>query len=458
MDRLIQNQRDFFASQKTKDVNFRLTYLKKLREAIIKNEAAIIKALHDDFKKGEFETLGSEIGVVISELNTFIRKVKRWSKPVNVMPSLLNFPSKDKIYRDPYGTVLIISPWNYPFNLAMIPLAGAIAAGNTVVLKPSEYSPHTSAILKKILGEVFPEDYVAVVEGDASVARRLLQYKWDYVFFTGSTHIGKLVYQAAAKFLTPVTLELGGKSPAIVDKTANLKIAARRIVWGKFLNAGQTCIAPDYVMVHKSVSARFLEHLIEEIKRQYGTEPSKSGEYARIINKLNFDRLQAMISEDVLYYGGDCDKDDLYISPTVLLEPELDSPSMQGEIFGPVLPVITYRTDEEVEKVLMRYPNPLAFYVFTSDKKMSRHYIAKYSFGGGVINDTIIHFVNNRLPFGGVGDSGLGRYHGKYSFLTFTREKPIVTRGTWLDIPVRYLPATPLKRKLVNFFLTGRLK
>ncbi len=457
MNKIKDLQKEYFNSHVTKDVGFRLKHLKELKRVVFKYEKEICQALYDDFRKSEFEVMSSEIGVVISELNKTIKNLKKWNKPKRVLPSLINFPSSARIYHEPYGNVLIISPWNYPFNLALTPLVGAIAGGNTVVLKPSELTPQTSAVIRKILEEVFDENYVAVVEGNAEVAQNLLKMKWDYIFFTGSPRIGKYVYQAAAKNLTPVTLELGGKSPALIDKTANVKIAARRIVWGKFLNAGQTCIAPDYILIDKSKSESFLSFLKEEIRKQYGDNPRNSPDFPRIINSPNFERLKAMLDKDKIAIGGDYDKSEKYIAPTVLLNPELDSPVMQGEIFGPILPVITYNTMETAEKVIKKYPKPLAFYIFSNNKKTQKYIINKYSFGGGVINDTVVHFINDRLPFGGVGESGISQYHGKHSFYTFTREKSVVKRYNWLDIPVRYLPSTDLKKKLVKFFLTGKI-
>ena len=457
MNKIRDLQKKLFDSQITKDVLFRIKHLKELRKSIYKHEKDICQALYKDFKKSEFEVMSSEIGVVISELNKTIKNLKKWNKPKRVLPSLINFPSSARIYHEPYGNVLIISPWNYPFNLALTPLVGAIAGGNTVVLKPSELSHHTSGIIKTILSEVFDENYVAVVEGNAEIAQNLLKLKWDYIFFTGSPRIGKYVYQAAAKNLTPVTLELGGKSPALIDKTANVKIAARRIVWGKFLNAGQTCIAPDYILIDKSKSESFLSFLKEEIRKQYGDNPKNSPDFPRIINSPNFERLKAMLDKDKIVIGGDYDETEHYIAPMVLLNPDLNSPVMQGEIFGPILPVITYNTMETAEKVIEKYPKPLAFYIFSNNKKTQKYFINKYSFGGGVINDTVVHFINDRLPFGGVGESGISQYHGKHSFHTFTREKSVVKRYNWLDIPVRYLPSTDLKKKLVKFFLTGKI-
>ncbi len=451
IERLIAKQDEFFNSQATQDINFRIKHLKKLKSVIKNREDEIVEALYRDFKKPEFETLSSEIGVVMEELNLHIRKLKSWAKPKSVLPHLANFISFDKIYREAFGRVLIISPWNYPFNLAITPLIGAISAGNTVVLKPSEYSPATSAVIKKILSEVFPTEYVAVVKGEAKIARQLLEHQWDFIFFTGSPSIGKYVYKAAAEHLTPVVLELGGKSPAIIDDTANMRITARRLVWGKFLNAGQTCIAPDYVLITENKLDEFINEMKSEIRKAYGENPKNSKDYARIINKRNFERLIKLIENQNVIMGGNYSSDDLYIAPTLVLRPSLDDEIMQYEIFGPLLPVLTFKNQEEIDEILSKNPNPLAFYIFSTDKKFQKNLIDKYSFGGGVINDVLAHFVNPRLPFGGVGNSGMGNYHGKYSFLTFSRPKPVVKRRFFPDLFVRYLPSNDWKKKIIRF-------
>ncbi len=456
MKELVQKQNDFFHSQATKNINNRLTLLRSLKKEIINREKDIIKAIFMDFGKSDFETSSSEIGVVLSELNKTINNLKKLSKPKFVLPSILNFPSSAKIYKVPYGNVLIISPWNYPFNLAMIPFIGAIAAGNTVVLKPSELTLNTSKIIEEIISNVFEEQYATVVQGAAKVAQELLEQKWDYIFFTGSVRIGKLVYKAAAANLTPVTLELGGKSPCIVDSTADLKVAARRIVWGKFLNGGQTCIAPDYILIEQNIKDKFIQLLKEEINIAYGDNPQNSPDYPRIINKANFIRLADMLDYEKIVFGGVLDEKELYISPTIIDNPGLDSKLMQGEIFGPILPVNSYVEIKEIESIIERYPNPLSFYIFSKSRKFKKYLIDKFSFGGAVVNDTVVHFINDRLPFGGVGESGLGAYHGKYSFNTFSREKSVVTRYTRLDIPIRYLPSSNFKKKIIRFLLTGR--
>jgi len=457
MKETIQKQNDFFKTQITKDVNYRLGVLRVLRKEIVKRESDIIKALYDDFKKSEFEVISSEIGVVVAELDKIISNLKKWNKSKKVFPSILNFPSSARIYNDPYGTVLILAPWNYPFNLAFVPLIGAIAGGNTVVLKPSELTENTSNIIKEIVETVFKDEYVAVFEGNYKVAQELLDQKWDYIFFTGSVRVGKIVYEAAAKHLTPVTLELGGKSPVIIDKTANVSLAAKRIVWGKFINAGQTCIAPDYILIDKEIRDEFVEHLKKEIEKAYGINQQMSKDYPRIINKANFTRLCNMLDDQNIVFGGKIDEKTLYISPTIILEPKLESEIMQYEIFGPLLPVISYESKEVIEDIIKLHPNPLSFYIFSKDKKVQNYYIKKYSFGGGVINDSVVHFVNDRLPFGGVGNSGINSYHGKTSFYTFTRKKSIVKRANWLDVPIRYLPSTEMKKKILRFIFMKKL-
>ncbi len=448
---LMSLQRDFFNSQATKNVHFRIKQLKKLRSAIRTYRQDIIDAIYKDFKKSEFEVLSSEIGIVMDELDIHIRKLRSWTRPKKIFPHLANFISFDKIYHDPFGQVLIISPWNYPFNLAITPLIGAISGGNTVVLKPSEFSPNTSAVVKEIIQSIFEPKYVAVVEGDVKTARALLDEKWNFIFFTGSPSIGKYVYQAAAKNLTPVVLELGGKSPVVIDKTADISVATRRIVWGKFLNNGQTCIAPDYVLIAKDILNDFIGKLKKEIEIFYGKNPQKSNDYARIINLKNFKRLQRTLENQDIIIGGETNEADLYISPTVVLNPDMDSELMQYEIFGPILPVITYENKNEVEKIVGLYPNPLAFYIFSKDKKYQKYLIDKFAFGGGVINDVLVHFINPRLPFGGVGNSGIGKYHGKYSFEAFTREKPVIRRKIFPDLPVRYLPVSEFKKKIIRW-------
>jgi aldehyde dehydrogenase (NAD+) len=435
-------------------VAFRKETLVKLLNAVVQLEDEIIQALYNDFKKPAFESVVTETSYVISELKDTIKNIKKWAKPQPVWPSLLNFPSTDYILREPYGKTLIIAPWNYPFQLALCPLVAAVAAGNQVVLKPSELTPNTAAILEKIIENVFHVEHVRIVNGGVEVAQKLLSQRWDYIFFTGSVPVGKIVAKAAAEHLTPITLELGGKNPCIIDETANLKLAAKRIVWGKFINAGQTCIAPDYIVIQKDMKSHFVTFLKEELKKAYGEDPKKSPDFARIINEKNWLRLVNMIKAEKVIVGGESDIDDCYIAPTVIEENTLDSLVMQDEIFGPILPILTFNTTEELEAILSKYEKPLAFYVFTENHTFGKQIMKQYSFGGGCINDTVIHFSNQRLPFGGVGQSGIGAYHGKLSFDTFSHKKGIVKKANWLDLPMRYAPykdKLPTIKKLLNW-------
>lgn len=452
---LVQSQKNYFSKQYTKDISFRKNALKKLQKEIIRREDDIIKALHDDFKKSEYEAVMTETSIVLAELKMAIKNIHSWSKPKRVLPSLLNFPSSAKIYKEPFGTVLIIAPWNYPYQLAFAPLLGAIAAGNTVVLKPSELTPHVSKITKEIIDAVFDKNHVSVTEGGIDVAQELLAQRWDYIFFTGSVPVGKIVAKAAAEHITPVTLELGGKSPCIVDETANIKLAAKRLVWGKFINGGQTCIAPDYLLIHKSVKDKFATHFKEELIKAYGENPQTSNDYPRIVNTKNFDRLVLMLANESFIVGGQTDREDRYIAPTIIDEPSLDSEVMKGEIFGPIFPLISYENEGDIAYILAKYDKPLALYVFTTRTGFAKEIIATYSFGGGTINDTTVHFANHRLPFGGVGESGIGGYHGKQTFDTFSHNKGVVTRGNWLDIPTRYAPYKGKLKQLKSLMKFG---
>jgi aldehyde dehydrogenase (NAD+) len=422
------------------NINFRKETLIKLLNEVIICENEIIQALYDDFKKPAFEAVLTETSYVIGELKDTIKNLKNWAKPKRVFPSILNFPSTDYIYKEPYGKVLIIAPWNYPFQLAVCPLISAVAAGNQVVLKPSELTPKTSEIIAKIIRKVFDKNHVKVVEGGIEVSQQLLSERWDYIFFTGSVAVGKIVAKAAAENLTPVTLELGGKSPCIIDETANLKLAAKRIVWGKFVNAGQTCIAPDYILIQKDMKSHFETYLKEEITKAYGKNPVESPDFARIVNVKNWQRLVNMIEPDKVIFGGQSDVKDCYIAPTLVEETSLDSPVMKEEIFGPILPILVYKNESEIEAIISKFEKPLALYIFTENHAFSKQIIQKYSFGGGCINDTIVHFSNKRLPFGGVGHSGIGAYHGSLSFDTFSHQKSIVKKANWLDLPMRYAP------------------
>ncbi len=448
---LVQAQKNHFADQQTKNISERKQLLKRLLTVVLEKEKQIVDALYLDFKKSEYESVMTETSIVISELKRTIKNINYWAKPQHVTPALLNFPSSSKIYKEPYGAVLIIAPWNYPYQLALVPLIGAIAAGNTVILKPSELTPNTSKITKEIIELVFDKNLVAVVEGGVEVSTELLAERWDYIFFTGSVQVGKIVAKAAAAFLTPVTLELGGKNPCIIDETANIKLAAKRIVWGKFINGGQTCIAPDYLLIHKSVKDNFVSCFKSEIEIAYGKNPEDSKDYPRIVNKRNFDRLASMLENETFLVGGKTNREDNYIAPTLIDEPSLDSEVMKGEIFGPISPVISYETEKDLENIIHKYEKPLALYVFSGNKKFANKMITKYSFGGGTINDTTVHFANHHLPFGGVGESGIGSYHGKQTFDLFSHKKGVTRRYNWLDLPMRYAPYKGKLKTLKTF-------
>ena len=452
---ILQKQRDFFSTQQTKAISFRKKALKRLQKEVVAREDAIADALYADFKKPKFETLAAETQFVLAELKLALKNIDLWSRPERKSATLMNWPSSDWIYKEPYGAVLIIAPWNYPFQLAIAPLVGAITAGNTVIIKPSEATPNTSRLISEIITAVFPREHVAVVEGGVEVSQQLLSQKWDYIFFTGSTRVGKIVYESAAKHLTPVTLELGGKNPCIVDDTASIALAAKRIVWGKFLNAGQTCIASDYILVHKKVKDQLIDALKKSIINCYGEHMEASPDYARTINEKHYNGLISMLEGEEILFGGQCNDADNYLSPTLVNEPKLDSKLMHGEIFGPILPIIAYDTEEDIDRHIMNYGKPLATYVFSNNRKFQQKIIATYSFGGGAINDTVIQITNKKLPFGGIGASGIGAYHGRTSFDIFSHQKSIIKKANWLDAPLRYPPyRLPIKwvKKIKHLF------
>lgn len=425
----------------------RKSYLKRLLHELELAEDAICDALYRDFKKPAFEAVLTETHYVKSVIKELLGNLESWTKHKWVRPSLLNFPSTDYILKEPYGSVLVIAPWNYPFQLALCPAIAAFAAGNRVTLKPSEHTPTTSNIIADLMGHVFPKEWIEVIEGDATVASQLLSQRWDYIFFTGSVAVGKLVAQAAAQHLTPTTLELGGKNPCIVHHSAEIGLSAKRIVWGKFINAGQTCIAPDYVLVDAKIKDQLVLALQLEIEKAYGTNAAQSPDFTRIVNKTHYNRLIKLLENQTILYGGIVDTDDHFISPTLVNEPTLESALMQDEIFGPILPIISYQSETEIEAIIARYEKPLALYVFANDITFSKKISTQFSFGGGCINDTVIQFNNKRLPFGGVGHSGYGAYHGKYSIDTFLHHKSMVRKANWLDLPMRY---APYKNKLAG--------
>ncbi len=450
---LVKNQREYFNLGETLPYKFRLEALKKLKNGIEKHEKEIMEALKLDLGKSATESYMCEIGMVLSELKYAIRHLKSWIKKEKVRTPLAQFPSKSFIVKEPLGVVLIMSPWNYPFMLAIDPLIGAIGAGNCAVIKPASYAKNTSNIIKKLLGECFDERYVSVVLGGREENYALLEQRFDYIFFTGSVSVGKLVAEKASKNLTPVTLELGGKSPCVIDKTANLKIAARRLAFGKFLNVGQTCVAPDYLLIDKSVKEEFLKYFMAEIKKMFGSEPLKNDSYGKIINEKHFNRICGLIDKNNLIFGGDSDEKSLKIEPTILDNVTLDDACMKEEIFGPIMPVISFDNIDDAIKIIRNFEKPLALYLFSNDKKVVNRFLTSVPYGGGCVNDTIIHLATTKMGFGGVGYSGYGSYHGKRSFLTFSHEKSIVKKSPSVDLPIRYQPYSKLKDKLIRKFL-----
>ena len=450
---LIENQHRFFLSGSTLPVSFRKEQLKKLQIAIKNYAPRIEEAIYKDFKKSNFEVYMSEIMMSLQAVKNAIKNVKSWSKPQSIRSGILNFPSKDYIIPEPFGVFLIISPWNYPFLLAIDPLIAAISAGNCIVLKPSELTVHTSIVIQEMIESIFEKDYVSVIQGDAFVTQQLLSNRFDKIFFTGSSHVGKIVYKAAAENLTPVTLELGGKSPCVVSESTDLSIAAKRIIWGKMLNAGQTCVAPDYIIVHQSVKEKLIDHLKNTISSFYGSDIKQNSDFPRIINRKHFDRIKAFLSNGQIVEGGDTDVDELYISPTIIDNVSWEDAIMKEEIFGPILPILTYNLFSEVLEIINMQEKPLALYLFSQNKKEIKTIQAHCYFGGGCINDTLSHLLNPRLPFGGVGNSGMGSYHGKFGFNEFSHFKSIVVRKTWIDIPIRYAPYDNWRLKFLKKFL-----
>lgn len=448
IEQLHKSQQGFFKSHTTKELKYRVDSLQRLKKAIESREQKVYDALSSDLGKSEFEAFLTEYNVVIDELKKYIYNTKKWMQPIKVRASVLNFPSKARRYPEPYGNVLIISPWNYPFQLAIAPLIGAVAAGNTVVLKPSEFSHSTSKLLQEIIGEAFDKEHVAVALGDAAIAKQLTALRWDYIFFTGSPAVGKIIYQAAAKYLTPVTLELGGKNPCVIHESAFIKVAAKRIVWAKFLNAGQTCIAPDFLLIHESIKKQLVDEIKTQLHQFFGEQIKKSPDFSRIIRKEHLNKLLDLLKDQAIITGGEHDFNTLYLAPTLVDEPLRDSELMNIEIFGPILPIISYKDITDLERWIDSYEKPLAAYCFSSDSKFEDWFINRFSFGGGVINDSIVQFVNDRLPFGGVGNSGIGSYHGKKTFEVFSHYKSIVHRGTWLDLTVKYAPYTTKLEKI----------
>ncbi|MBI6050198.1 aldehyde dehydrogenase [Clostridium perfringens] len=438
----INKQREYFSTGETKDINFRIEKLKKLRDVLKSEEEKVFEALKKDLMKSSFESYVTEVAMVYDEINMHIKNIKKWSKKRRVKTPLVQFPAKSFIQLEPYGVVLIIGPFNYPFMLTMDPLIGAIAAGNTAVIKPSESAPETSKILKEILEKVFDEKYVLHVnpERGKEVVEELLKEKFDYIFFTGSATVGKIVMKAASQYLTPVTLELGGKSPCIIDKDCKLELAARRIVWGKLLNSGQTCVAPDYLYVHKDIEEEFIKKLEEEIKNQFGDNPLESKDYSKMVNEREFNRVLSYIDKEKLVFGGNYNRKTFQIEPTILKNVTWNDPVMEREIFGPIFLILPFENLDEVIRLVNSKDKPLAIYYFSEDKNKIEKVLNSTSSGGVTINDTLVHVSSSYLPFGGVGNSGMGEYHGKYSFDLFSNKKGIMNRKTFLDLKIRYAP------------------
>ncbi len=454
IDSILQKQRTFFDCGGTLEIRFRIAMLKKLLTAVNQHEKEISDALNADLGKSDFEGFMCEIGLVRSEISHMIKYVKGYAKERSVHTPLSQFASRSYIKSCPYGNVLIMSPWNYPFLLTLEPLVDAIAAGNTAIVKPSAYSPATSAVIEKIISECFDPEFVAVVNGGRKENAELLKKKFDFIFFTGSQTVGREVLRHAAEYLTPVVLELGGKSPCIVDSSAKVAMAAKRIVFGKFLNCGQTCVAPDYILCHESVKTQLINELCVQIQKQYGNDPLQNSDYGRIVSRKHFDRICSLIDPNKVVVGGKWNEKTLQIAPTILENVTWNDSVMQEEIFGPVLPVLTYKDIGEVYTLLASKAKPLALYIFSEDKKTIREVTNRCRYGGGCINDCVVHLANSDLEFGGVGESGMGSYHGKAGFDAFSHQKSTMDKKTWIDLPMRYQPyKRKLYDKLVHFFL-----
>ncbi len=453
---MLDRQKEFFATGKTLDIGFRIEMLKKLREMISQFEQEIINALWKDFHKPEFEVLATESRFVLKELNYAIRKLRTWARPKRVRTPLVHFISHSFIAPQPYGQVLILSPWNFPFQLTFMPMLGALAAGNCVVLKVSRQTPDIAIVMERILSH-FPPELIAIVHGDHNASEYLLSQKFDYIFFTGSCKTGKYVMAKAAENLTPVSLELGGKNPCVVAADARLDFAAKRIAWGKFINAGQTCICPDFLLIDRKVKDLFLNLISNEIKSFYGDDPGKSNDFARVINAVNVKRLASLMENGQIFHGGETDQEACYVSPTIVNNVKPDDPIMQEEIFGPVLPVIDFENFGEVYDIIKKNPNPLAAYIFTRNKKLAREFLMKTQSGSAAINETVMQIASPFLPYGGVGCSGMGRYHGIKSFETFSNMRSVLVKSNLLDINLRYPPYTGFKKRVVGWLMNSQL-
>lgn len=452
-EEILKQQRAYFAEGHTRTVRSRIAALNRLEKGILQYEEDLCQALQKDLGKSSMESYMSEIGMTLSELRFVRRHVRSWSRERRVSTPLAQFPSKSVRMQEPYGVVLIMAPWNYPVLLTLEPLIGALAAGNCCVLKPSAYAPTVFAVLRNMIEELWDPSYVTVVEGGRAENESLLEQPFDHIFFTGGVQVGKLVMEKASRHLTPVTLELGGKSPCIIEKSANLRVAAQRIAFGKYLNCGQTCVAPDYILIEKAVKEEFLKELKRAIRSMYGEDPLHNPDYGKMINQKHFDRVLGLIEREKLILGGEADEQSLRIAPAVMDGVTEEDAVMQEEIFGPLLPILTVSSLEEAIHFVQARPKPLALYLFTERQEAERKVLDQLSFGGGCVNDTIIHLATSKMGFGGVGTSGMGSYHGKKSFETFSHEKSIVKKATWLDLPMRYQPYTSQKEKLVRKIL-----
>jgi aldehyde dehydrogenase (NAD+) len=449
MESIVNKQKEFFNSNATKPLEYRIDQLKKMKTALKAWEPALTKAIYQDFQKGDFNTYLTEFLGIYVDLETSIKNLRSWASTKRVENNMLNFPGKSYIIPEPLGVCLVIGAWNYPINLTITPVISAIAAGNTAVLKPSEMTPNTSAAMAKMVTEYFDPAYLTVVEGGVEPTTELLAQKFDKIFFTGSPKVGRIVYKAAAKNLTPVTLELGGKSPLVIAADANIKFCVKRLVWGKFLNAGQTCIAPDYVMVHKSIEQPFLEALKAEITASQFSQANQN--FAQVINEKNLDRLVTLIKPENIFMGGQYDRASRFLEPTVLTGIGPNDPVMEEEIFGPILPVLTYENIDDAITLIKSRPKPLAFYLFSESHSLRKKLFNEISFGGGAVNEVLFHFANAELPFGGVGWSGMGSYHGEAGFRTFSHYKSIVQKPAWLEFPIRYYPYTGWKLSVIKW-------
>ena len=448
---ILQQQKTFFNSHATKDLDFRKAQLQKLKKVVKSNEKLLYDAIYQDFGKSEFETFGTEISFIYKDIDYYLKNLKSFAKPKNVLTNIVNQMGSSKIVFEPLGNCLVIGAWNYPYQLTLTPVIAAIAAGNTCVIKPSELPENTMKAMAKLINENFDPQFLYVVEGGVEETTAILKLRFDKIFFTGSPRVGKIVYKAAAEHLTPVTLELGGKSPAFVTEKADLQIAAKRIVWGKFINAGQTCVAPDYLYVAENIKAKFLKVLIEEIKKRNYTD--NVDHYCKIINERNFDRLEKMIDREKVVFGGETNREKRYISPTVLDHVTWEDAVMQEEIFGPILPILTYKNLETAMQTVVEGEKPLSAYLFSNDAKEQELFTEKLSFGGGCINDTLMHLSNDRLPFGGVGNSGIGHYHGKFGFIAFSHQKAILKKSNYLEPELKYPPYSDAKLNILKKLL-----